>query len=427
MNKVKQKFEKHFERKDILVDALIYLMILINLISSFSLLAVSLSLPEDALFVQYSVILSGLFFFIVRRFSQPLYSLLISYALICFLPFLLLPFFTFNAIILSVIMNIIIAFFSAKRRFNEKKRIVVSFEHLGATIAVHTIGLALSMPFNYLDNVVDMQNVEVMRFQIFVHALICVCLFIAAHQYFTFENSYGHLAKSPTQPSDVIRKKHFRTIMFFVIFSIIGTPIILVFPYDLAWNTTLVIIRHIISIISMIAEQFSKIGLLPSTGDESFTPSTDIITTNGETPLWQTIIQIAFFIMIIIVTTLIVIGLIRELIRQILRLYDKANPDKSIKKSDMIVDEVKSIKKKKAYMHKKRDFGRGHEKEIRKLFYHHVSTAKRKNVPIKDSDTASEIGDKIYTHQNKDITTLVAQYQKVRYRNILFNRKKPKI
>lgn len=415
MNKIKRIISLQMNKDNIIVEGLIFLIILINVVSAFSLFSISLNMPTEALYINYSVIICGAFIFFLRRFSQPLYMLIFICSIISISPLVLMIFFPLNTIILAVVMNAFVSFFSIAKLMSEKKNPSLSFELLSATIFVHAFSLILSYSFSRFSNLVSLQDVAIMQIQIYTHALVCVCLYISAHQYYKFNNNYGHLAKSPTQPTQIIRKKLLRTVLFFVIFSIVGTPLLLIFPYDLVGKGIANIFRLLMRSIYIFFELLDQIGLLPRTGGPGFINTSDEIAMTGDAPFWAQVLQVIVFTILGAMTLIFFVSLLTEFIRNIFRLFHKVKPSITIKNNDAVVDEVIKIERRKRKSNRKRFFGHGEEKEVRKAFYHQVLLVKKKNIPIEASDSPLEIRNKIKQLHGKDITELTNRYEKVRY------------
>lgn len=245
--------------------------------------------------------------------------------------------------------------------------------------------------------------------QVTINAVYIVILYIAARQLDIFEVSYYHNLHSSTQPVGSIRKQNHLMILLIVtgiLFALAALSFIPMEPLVKGLMYIIgVVVRFLISLgpkeeIRFTSEDRDVFADMPQEVAEP-DPIAEMILTIIASVI---IIAIAFFVFYIIINWL----------SRLFRNFSNASDVKAVTEDKAITDIVESIRPGPFGRHRRRDFGKGHEKEIRKRFYGKMRKGISDGLPIRSSSSPQQIRD-ILRSSGDDITELTKEYERVRY------------
>lgn len=392
------------KKQDLLIDAMKFLIFFLSVLSFFALIYSAVDVPNAAIAYLYLLLLPASLSFLCARIPFKLWQMLLCQATLTLLPLIMLFFRPFYESIFAIIMMILIATVSMASRYRYRERTSVTFETLGASLTIHILilGLCACFPSGNLSYV------------ILSHALISICLFFAARQKYAFEASYGHIVNSPTQPSGHVKRLNRRILILLFVFSLAVIPLAVYFPYSILFPLLVILFKWILIGIKAIYYFLTWIHLLPQITEADPIPEVPKETTESNNKLYE-FIQYALMILIIAALCLIVFFILKKLVAFIIARYRRAVPGKISLPTELIHDEIISLEKKRVKRFRKLDFGKGKEKEVRKLYYKSVKKEIRSGAVVTASQTPGQIGQAIKNSSGKDISELTSRYELFRY------------
>ncbi len=396
-----------FNRDELLVGALMYLLFTLTFIS-FSLMVFSFTfLSREAVFLPYILLIPAFLFFLVRRISMKLWKMLFLFFIISAFPLITALFRPFGETVYLYGLTLILSTISLSARYRHSDSIVVGMDQFGASMFIHSAVLLISSLSPYGKEI---------QYYLLAHTLLSICVFFLARQHFVFETAYGHIANSPTQPSSIVRSHHNRVILFLSTFALFILPVVIYFPYDVLSDFLRKIIRWTISGVLFLFELLNKLHLFPEADATERIPlSTEMDTDPSANPILRAIIEVVLNVLSVVVVVLFLYFSIRGVYRFIVTMYRRSLSKNDPTGDGLVIDEVFSILKKNRKVHKKQDFGEGEAKEIRKKYYRSVRRAMRSGAIIRPSDSPGEIRSAVSGQIGTDFETLSLRYAKYRY------------
>lgn len=247
---------------------------------------------------------------------------------------------------------------------------------------------------------------------VLINALVTVVMFFIARQLHEFEEGYYHSMRSSSVPIKQIRKQNYRTVWGLVIVSVIGFAFALTTLFFVPIDSVIrYLFAGLIFIIKSLLELFGS-----NDSGESTEPENDLQMPQLDDATNSIFSQIVYWFLVIMFVAAALFALyllIRYIASKILS--RRIDDNKETIDSEYVTDIIETINVKPAKTHKKRDFGQGYEKSIRKAFYGKVKHAIRKGVDIKSSDSPQEISHKIEKETGVSIAELTEKYEEVRY------------
>lgn len=374
-----------FDRRQLFLASLVYLLMLLTFLSVVVMAYVSVFDSDAVITLPYVLLLPAVLFFFLRRISLRLWKMLLFFSIAAALPLLILLFRPLSEALFITSASFLLAFIALSARYKQTDSVHVGLDQFGASMFVHGFVLAISgLPL--FDNQI--------RYYLLAHALISVCIFFLARQHYIFETAYGHIANSPTQPSAAVRSRHNRVILLLSIFSLMIVPIVVLFPYPLLSDFLLEVIRWIIVGIVFLFYQLRRLNLIPDAEKAEPIPLDQIYEETADSKLAR-VMEIIFDVISVLAVILFLYLSIRAIFRFIVTMYRRSKERSDTRTNDMVVDEVFSIPKNKRRKKRRLYFGEGEEKEVRKKYYHDVRRAIRHGVSVKPSDAPEEIRDAV--------------------------------
>jgi hypothetical protein len=252
------------------------------------------------------------------------------------------------------------------------------------------------------------------QYYLLAHTLLSLCVFFMARQHYIFETTYGHIAKSPTQPSAAVRERHNRVILLLSFFSLLIIPIVVLFPYSLLTDILRAAFRLLLETISRIIEFLEKLNFFPETEKVEAIPlETEIV--ENVNPVLGIILEVVLNLISVAVVILCLYFSIRGAYRFIVTMYRRSRKGVPSSVSEMVIDEVFSIREKSRRSNRAMNFGEGDEKEIRKKYYRTVRRAIRSGAKIESSFSPEEINSAVSENGGVEFDTLSLRYEKYRY------------
>lgn len=401
----KRSLARHrFKKQDIFIDAMKFIIFLLTFLSFIVLFYSAIKAPKEAIMCLYLILIPAALGFLLTRTPLKLWQMLSCQAALTASPLFLLFFRPYYESFAAIFLMFIITMVSLSRRYRDHDRTSISFETLGVSSTIYAILLVLCVFFPSGN----------LTYVILAHALISISLFFAAHQKYAFEAGYGHIANSPTQPSGSVKRQNVVVLILLFIFSLAVIPLIVFFPYSILYSFLVTALNWIIIAILAFFNFILSLGIFPENAE------TDPVVENpegiaGSTGILDMIIQYAMQIIALAVLCLLLIYALKKLIFFIIGRYRHALPNKIAFQTELIHDEVISLNKKRVKRFHRMDFGKGKEKEVRKLYYKSVKKEIRSGAFIKASQSPGEIGNAIKNSSGNDFTELTGRYELFRY------------
>jgi hypothetical protein len=393
-----------FKKQDLFIDIMKFLMFLFALLSIFAILYSAVNVPDIAIMHLYLLLIPASLSFLMSRIPLKLWQMLLCQAVLIVSPLVMLLFSPFYESIVAIAMMIIIATVSLSSRYRYHDRTSVSFETLGASAATHAILLALCTFFPSGN----------LPYVLLSHALISICLFFSARQKYAFETAYGHIVNSPTQPSGQVKRLNTRILIFLFIISLAVIPLSVYFPYSILYSFLATVLKWILIGITAIYNFLKWLHLLPEISE--IDPISEITkeTTESNNKTLE-FFQYALMIIILAAFCITLFLGIKKIILFIIARYRRALPGKIMFPTELIHDEIISLEKNRVKRFRRIDFGKGKEKEVRKLYYIAVKKEIRSGAVITASQSPCEIGRAIKNSSGNDFTELTSRYELFRY------------
>ncbi|MBO4928443.1 MAG: hypothetical protein J5379_09385 [Clostridiales bacterium] len=268
----------------------------------------------------------------------------------------------------------------------------ITYDIFIASIALHLILFVIT--------------VGTLRQVVILHALLIVCVFLAARQIYTFDTKYSHNAQSGARSVRQAKRQNYMTIVFISGGIILALLILNTIPI----STILSALR---SFIVMIGRFFRR--LLPAEGDSD--PNEKLIAPkddggNGEEPFFVQILFVVFAVVIACVF----LATVFKAFCLFLKKFHMEGPMERIKASDdAVVDIIEEIYEEEEPRSFMKDFGDGYEREIRKKYYKTVQKAIRSGTRIDPSYTPEQIKSALKEKGDPSISELTSLYESVRY------------
>lgn len=395
-----------FNKEDLLIDSSKYLMFLIASISISSVFYSAAKAPAESIICLYLLFIPAAFSFILTRFPLTLWKMLSCQSALIISPLTMWLFRPFSEAIVAVLLMFVIAIVSLTRRYSHHERSSVSFETLGISATIHALLLVMCATFPSGN----------LPYILLAHALISLCLFFSARQKYAFETAYGHIANSPTQPSGSVKRQNTLVLILLCIFSFAVIPLVVFFPYSILYSFLLVAVSWILMGLTAIYNFLMSLGVFPemTEADPVIKEIEDTSTSSG---ILSVILEYALLIIALAVFSMFLFYGIKKIIVFIIARYRRALPGKLPFQADLIHDEIISLEKKRVKRFRRMDFGKGEEKEVRKLYYKSVKKEIRSGAVITASQSPGEISQIVKKSSGNDLTKLTSRYEQVRYGN----------
>ena len=241
------------------------------------------------------------------------------------------------------------------------------------------------------------------------NSIMIITCFLIARQTDTFEENYYHNIHSSTQPVTAAKRQHYLTTGLGVSGILLSVILLKIFPVEKFK-------RLLTRILLFIGELIGK--LLPAAGDpdnagglSEGTLNAEMVEEEAENPLMTKILTTIVIVTVAICITLLIYTLIREIMKR----FRHVDRIPKVVEDDSIIDIIEEVPKTKKKASKRRDFGQGYEREIRKKYYARVTKAIKSGVPIKNSSSPKQIEALIKEEGDPSISELTSLYESVRY------------
>lgn len=247
------------------------------------------------------------------------------------------------------------------------------------------------------------------------NGFLTALMFLVMRQIAVFDEKYYHSIRNSSKPASQLKKQNYKTAAALVGIFVISLLVMWIIPVSTLTEIVIAGIRAILGfIIPLIFALLDLIASLFRSGEKTeqtvldFEP--DDLTGNN-TVLYAVGVIIAIVILVVIIFSLI------NAIRLLLINAPKYGKDKAADDNDgIIIDTIEDIKPEKAASFlRRRDFGKGYEKRIRKQFYDKTNKAMKKGLPVSSSSTPGQIESVLTGAGDSDFAGLRNEYEKVRY------------
>ncbi|NLT12046.1 MAG: hypothetical protein GXY06_06520 [Clostridiaceae bacterium] len=403
MDKFLIKIKRRFNGEAIFTDFLVFVILMVNLISVGSTLVIYIGGSFTQSLILYFVCLPAILVFFFRRLTFSLSIRFVCYSAFATIASLIGLSGGQLIAIVSFLILFIVILISFSRHYRAQFSITTPLEMFIFILVNH---FSMSILASYIRS-------RELFMQLFLHAICCICLFFAARQYHVFTTQYAHLSLSPTQPSAIVKKNHLKTILSLALFGIVGAPLILTLPYDKISHFLNILTQKAFALLSLILLFLRRIGVFPE-GD-IFTPQEYGENGVAENNLLAKIFENLFYIITIVLFSLIVIASIRGIVVYIVKMHLRGKASDEVNTESIVHDHVEKIYKRSRHKRLRHDFGKGEERKIRREFYHRVKKSIRDGAPIRKSDTSAEMRKKISGQDEKSLESLIKAYEKARY------------
>jgi hypothetical protein len=252
------------------------------------------------------------------------------------------------------------------------------------------------------------------QYYLLAHTLLSLCVFFLARQHYIFETTYGHISKSPTQPSTAVRERHNRVILLLSLFSLLIIPIVVLFPYSLITGFLRAAFQLLMKAIMHIIEFLEKLNFFPEM-EKAETIPIEAVPADDSNPLLGIILEVILNLISVTVVVLFLYFSIRGAYRFIVTMYRRSSRKAPSSVNEMVIDEVFSIREKSRRTSRNQDFGEGDEKEIRKKYFRSVRRAIRSGAKIDPSFSPEEISSAVSDKGGNEFYALSLRYEKYRY------------
>lgn len=393
-----------FDSSQLLLGSLVYLLLVICFVSAVF-MSYSSYFPEGIIYLSYILIVPAFLFFILRRIAMPLWTMMILFFLVSTVPLLLLLFRPISEAIFICFCAFILAMISISARYKKTDTVKVGVDQLGTSMFLHGSFLLLSgfSGFN-----------ASLKYFLLAHTLLSLCVFFLARQYYVFETTYGHIAKSPTQPSAAVRERHNRVIFLLCVFSLMIIPIVVLFPYSLLTELFRDGFRLLLKGILLLYEFLKKLNLIPEM-EKAVDVPVEAVPAENSNSMSGFILEMILNLIALAVVVVFLYFSIRGVYRFIVTMYRRSSKKTELSIDGLVIDEVFSIRKKDRRSIRRPDFGEGDEKEIRRRYFRSVRRAIRGGVEIEPSFSPGEIRGAVSGKAGSDFNSLSVQYEKYRY------------
>ena len=272
--------------------------------------------------------------------------------------------------------------------------------------------LFLEIAISVLISLADDETPQKILSFVLINVLVTVVMFFVARQLYVFEESYYHSIRSSSVPMKQIRKQNYKTVCGLVIVAFVGFAFAYVTMFFLPVDS---IIRYLFAGLAYLIKGFFALFIKEDTGEAAISNRENEMQDIGEesTSLFS---QIAYYCLVVLFIAAAVFALyllIRYVVLKVLSHHREEK--KETIDSEYVTDIIENIDVKTTQTRKKRDFGQGYEKTIRKAFYSKVKHAIHKGVLIDSSDSPQEISRKIEEKTGTSIADLTEKYEEVRY------------
>lgn len=255
-----------------------------------------------------------------------------------------------------------------------------------------------------------------------VHIMIIAVIYIVMRQIAVFDEKYYHSIRKSSRPVKFLKRQNYITAASLVVIFVISFTVLRLIPVsvlsdkisNLLRSLIPVIIRAFINLMIAILDLIDRLFRGVSTADELTgdleIPEEELM--NDEP--WLRVVAGILAVLILIGLVVLVINSIRLLIQNAPR-YRK---EKAVTNSDAIVDTIEDIRPgKKAAVSRGHDFGKGHERRIRKQFYEKTKRAMKKGLPVSSSSTPGQIEKVLTENGDNEFPPLKKEYENIRYGN----------
>ncbi|MCR4556698.1 MAG: hypothetical protein K5779_02605 [Saccharofermentans sp.] len=240
-----------------------------------------------------------------------------------------------------------------------------------------------------------------------LHAIIIAFIFIVMRQIAVFDARYYHSIHKISRPASQLKKQNLKTVAGLVGIFVVSLGVLTIFPVDLVSDAVQAVIRAIIRFIFL----FLKPGETEFNLDEDAWFEMEDMGSEGQ---FNPLVDLAGKILAVIII-IGIICLVLNAIRILVRNAPRFSKEKEAAEDDNLIDTIEDIRPEKKQFIKSHDFGTGHERHIRKQFYDKTRRAIRKGLPVSAASTPGQIGTVLSENGDRNINSLIEEYEKVRY------------
>ena len=246
---------------------------------------------------------------------------------------------------------------------------------------------------------------------VLLHALIISILYIIMRQLAVFDAKYYYSMKKASKTSVLLKKQNHRTVIALVCIFTFTMVIVFFFPYDLFSELLTGIIKGIGVFFFFIMSLLKRTETYVDLDIQEQEEMGEIADISADDPL-ITILAVVLIILLLIGIIFIIIKTLSSIIKNMPK---TTNAEEQID-DDALIDTIEKIEPEEDQQKEKaRDFGSGHEKQVRKRFYDKTRHAMKKGLPVSGSSTPGQIEAVLLANGDQEITDLREEYEKVRY------------
>lgn len=239
--------------------------------------------------------------------------------------------------------------------------------------------------------------------------------FLVMRQVAVFDSKFYHSIRNSSRPASHLKMQNYKIAAALV--GIFALSLLILRLIPIAMLTEIIVaglqslIRMLIPVLIAILDFIANLFKEVDPGDD---PLQEL--ENMENQLinekWSRIIGAIIAVLILIGFILLIINTIRILIMNAPRF----GKEKESVNNGNVIDMIEDIKpEKNAFVRRRKDFGKGYEKKIRKQFYEKSVRAMRKGLPVTNASTPGQISDILERNGDNDFPALKEEYEKVRY------------
>ena len=241
-----------------------------------------------------------------------------------------------------------------------------------------------------------------------VHIMIIAVIYIVMRQIAVFDEKYYHSIRKSSRPVKFLKRQNYITAASLVVIFAISFTVLRLIPVsvlsdkisNLLRSLIPVIIRAFIKLMIAILDLIDRLIRGVSTADE--------LTGDLEIPEEELMNDEPWLRVVAGINS----------IRLLIQNAPRYRKEKAVTNSDAIVDTIEDIRPgKKAAVSRGHDFGKGHERRIRKQFYEKTKRAMKKGLPVSSSSTPGQIEKVLTENGDNEFPPLKKEYENIRYGN----------
>ena len=273
----------------------------------------------------------------------------------------------------------------------------------GALLSLVT-NILLFIPVYYLD-----EGIRVLYYdRLFFNIYGIFILFFIARQISEFEDGYYHSMRSSIMPISRIRNQNYKTIIFVVGGSLLAMVMLVLVPINFLKKYLLYYFQRFME---WLFSHFSSTNNKQVLGLMHDLPPELEEAEEGEVPAY---LNSLFYVVIAVVVVAFVIMIIRFIIDATKNL--NSGNESNTQLSEFVTDTIEKVNAESGSNGRRNNFGKGHERAMRKKFYAAVKRGIHKGANINRSDSPWEMASAVKSATGKSIDELTQEYEEVRYR-----------